>query len=94
MFGPGGRVAVEEVKPERVLIDFDLGEKPVSELHPFGVPHLAFEDRFLDPDPEILAGPCHLAESACTRLFHGGDIVGDKDQHGERPEMLAGSISE
>src|SRR5260221_3378870 len=76
------RFLVEKVKPQRVFSRVGFREKTVPQLHPFLLPDLTLEDRFLHASPVIRARPRHPAQPPPARLLDGRDIVSDQDQHG------------
>ena len=73
---------IEEIEAQRVFLQLDFAQQTVPQKHPFLLAHLALEHGFLDARAVVLTGLGHAPKAAQARLFHGGDVVGDKDEHG------------
>ena len=77
MLNPRAPVSSESVETQAIDIGVNLVHKPGTQRGPLGRIDLAFEDRVLDPLPEISTDPCHPSEPTPPCCIAGCYIVSD-----------------
>jgi hypothetical protein len=76
-------VGAEEVEPKAVLGLIIFLKEPLAKEGPLRRVDHALEDRVLDSLAEVQAGLGDTAQAAASSRGGGGDVVADKDHHGE-----------
>ena len=81
VFNPRSSRCIKEVKAERIFIDLDFTQKPMSQKDPLGFPYLTLKYAFLHPSPIIFTSLGHPSKASATGFFHRCDIISDQNQH-------------